>query len=111
MQNDKEIRPTGGFMTNYATFKMTNGLLDSDFTSKDMYSIDLELDKIDSYTDFPDPPAPYGDLLKVERWYARDMNFSPDFVTSMDQFMTYYNMAGRINGYVEIKPVDWYFCY
>jgi len=106
MQNDKEIRPTGGFMTNYATFKMTNGLLDSDFTSKDMYSIDLELDKIDSYTDFPDPPAPYGDLLKVERWYARDMNFSPDFVTSMDQFMTYYNMAGRINGYVEIKPVD-----
>jgi hypothetical protein len=85
---------------------MTNGLLDSDFTSKDMYSIDLELDKIDSYTDFPDPPAPYGDLLKVERWYARDMNFSPDFVTSMDQFMTYYNMAGRINGYVEIKPVD-----
>jgi len=106
MQNDKEIRPTGGFMTNYATFKMTNGLLDSDFTSKDMYSVDLELDKIDAYTDFPDPPAPYGDLLKVERWYARDMNFSPDFVTSMDQFMNYYNLAGRVNGYVDIKPVD-----
>ena len=106
MQNDKEIRPIGGFMTNYATFKMTNGLLDSDFTSKDMYSVDLELDKIDAYTDFPDPPAPYGDLLKVERWYARDMNFSPDFVTSMDQFMNYYNLAGRVNGYVDIKPVD-----
>ena len=105
MQNDKEIRPTGGFMTNYATFKITNGLLDSDFTSKDMYSVDLTLDQIDAYTDFADPPAPYGSLLKVERWYARDTNYSPDFVTSMDEFLGYYNWAGRINPY-EIKAVD-----
>lgn len=105
MQNDKEIRPTGGFMTNFATFKITNGLLDSDFTSKDMYSIDLNLDKIDYYYDFPDAPAPYMRLLKVERWYARDMNYSPDFVLSMDQFLKFYNMAGRINPY-EIKIVD-----
>lgn len=105
MQNDKEIRPTGGFMTNYATFKISNGLLDSDFTSKDMYSVDLTLDQIDAYTDFPDPPAPYGSLLKVERWYARDTNYSPDFVTSMDEFLSYYNWAGRISPF-EIKPVD-----
>lgn len=105
MQNDKEIRPTGGFMTNYATFKVSNGLLDSDFTSKDMYSVDLVLDQIDAYTDFPDPPAPYGSLLKVERWYARDTNYSPDFITSMDKFLSYYNWAGRINPY-EVKPVD-----
>ena len=104
MQNDKEIRPTGGFMTNYATFKIANGLLDSDFTSKDMYSVDLTLDAIDSYYDFPDAPTPYTQLLKVERWYARDMNYSPDFVTSMDQFMNFYNMAGRIS--YEIKPID-----
>jgi len=104
MQNDKEIRPTGGFMTNYATFKITNGLLDSDFTSKDMYSVDLTLDAIDSYYDFPDAPSAYTQLLKVERWYTRDMNYSPDFVTSMDQFMTFYNMAGRISS--EVKPID-----
>lgn len=106
MQNDKEIRPTGGFMTNYATFKITDGLLDSDFTSKDMYSVDLTLDIIDATTDFPDPPAPYGELLKVERWYARDMNYSPDFITSMDQFLEYYSLAARINPYGDIKPVD-----
>lgn len=105
MQNDKEIRPTGGFMTNYATFKISNGLLDSDFTSKDMYSVDLTLDQIDSYYDFPDAPLAYSSLLKVERWYARDMNYSPDFVTSMDQFLIFYNMAGRINPY-EVKAVD-----
>lgn len=105
MQNDKEIRPTGGFMTNYATFKIANGLLDSDFTSKDMYSVDLTLDLIDATYDFPDPPAAYTKYLLVERWYARDMNYSPDFVTSMDQFLRFYNMAGRIDP-VEIKPVD-----
>jgi hypothetical protein len=105
MQNDKEIRPTGGFMTNYATFKVNDGLLDSDFTSKDMYSIDVTLDIIDKTYDFPDPPVPYGKYLKVERWYARDMNYSPDFPSSMDQLLTFYNMAGRLNPY-EIKPVD-----
>lgn len=105
MQNDKEIRPTGGFMTNYATFKIDNGLLQSDFTSKDMYSIDNTLDIVDATYDFPDAPAPYMKYLKVERWYARDMNYSPDFVDSMNQLLKFYNMAGTIAPY-DIKPVD-----
>jgi len=104
MQNDKEIRPTGGFMTNYATFKITNGLLDSDFTSKDMYSVDLTLQLIDATYTFPSAPLAYTKLLKVEHWFARDMNYSPDLPTSMDEFMKFYNMAGTINPY-EIKPV------
>ncbi len=105
MQNDKELRPTGGFMTNYATFKISNGLLQSDFTSKDMYSIDRTLDLIDATYDFPDPPAAYAKYLKVERWYARDMNYSPDFVSSMDQFLKFYNLASRLDPF-EIKAVD-----
>jgi len=79
--------------------------LQSDFTSKDMYSVDYALDLIDAYTDFPDAPAAYTKYLGVERWYARDMNYSPDFVDSMDQFMKFYNWAGRIMP-SEIKPVD-----
>ncbi len=106
MQNDKEIRPTGGFMTNYATFRIDNGLLvNQDIESKDMYSVDLTLDAIDATYDFPDPPLAYGKYLKVERWYARDMNAYPDFQKSMDQFLIYYNMAGRIDP-ISVKPVD-----
>ena len=105
MQNDKELRPTGGFMTNYATFKIRDALLQSDFSSKDMYSIDRTLDIIDATYDFPDPPAAYARYLKVERWYARDMNASPDFITSMDQFLKFYNLASRLDPY-EIKAVD-----
>jgi hypothetical protein len=107
MQNDKELRPTGGFMTNYVTFKVNLSSLPplSEFSSKDMYSIDESLDIIDATYDFPDAPEAYMKYLQVERWYARDMNASPDLVTSMDQFMEFYNMAGRIEPSVH-KPID-----
>lgn len=105
MQNDKELRATGGFWTNYATFKIKNGMLSSDFSSKDMYSVDLTLDAIDATFDFPDAPAAYQKYLLVERWYARDANYSPDLPTSIDKFMYSYNMAMRIDP-LEIKPVD-----
>lgn len=106
MQNNAEMRPTGGFWTNYATFKIKNAMLNSDFSSKDMYSIDYTLDAIDAYTDFSiGMPAPIRRYLMLERWFARDANFSPDFPTSVADFMRSYNRAMQINP-VEIKPVD-----
>src|SRR3989344_1370336 len=108
MQNDAEIRATGGFWTNYATFKVNNGLLTSDFTSKDMYSIDTALEPIDTYIDFPDVPLAYTKYLKVERMFARDANISPDFPTAIDQFMYFYNMANEQMPW-DVKPVDGFF--
>lgn len=105
MQNDKEIRATGGFWTNYATFKLRNALLNSDFTSKDMYSIDFVLNKIDSYFTFPKVPPAYQKYLKVERMFTRDANISPDYPTSLDQFMYLYKIASRVAP-AEIKAVD-----
>ncbi len=105
MQNDKEIRPTGGFWTNFATFKIKDGLLQSDFTSKDFYSIDYAVDVIDAYYDFPDAPPAYAKYLKVERWFARDTNSSPDLPTSVDNFMFYYDLGMKYAPY-EIKPID-----
>jgi hypothetical protein len=106
MQNNAEMRPTGGFWTNYATFRIKNAMLNSDFTSKDMYSIDYTLDIIDPYTDFSiGMPAPIRRYLQLERWYARDANFSPDFPTSVADFMRSYKKAIQINP-IETKPVD-----
>ncbi len=107
MQNNAEIRATGGFWTNFATFKVKNALLTSDFTSKDMYSIDIALDAVDKYVTFPTAPAAYNKFLKVERLYARDTNISPDFPTAITQFNVYYNMAQRVNS-VDFKPVNGY---
>jgi len=107
MQNDAEIRATGGFWTNFATFKVRNALLTSDFTSKDMYSIDIALDAIDKYVTFPTAPEAYKNYLKVERLFARDTNISPDFPTAIGQFNVYYNMAQRVNP-AEFKSVNGY---
>jgi hypothetical protein len=108
MQNDAEIRATGGFWTNFATFKVKNALLTSDFTSKDMYSIDITLDAIDAVVTFPTVPEAYKDFLKVERMYARDANISPDFPTAISQFNTpFYRYAMQINP-EEYKPVNGY---
>lgn len=107
MQNDAEIRATGGFWTNFATFKVQNALLTSDFTSKDMYSIDITLDAIDKYYTFPTAPESYKRFLKVERLFARDANISPDFPTAVDKFNLYYNLAAKVAPN-EYKPIDGY---
>lgn len=107
MQNDAEIRATGGFWTNFATFKVQNALLTSDFTSKDMYSIDITLDAIDKYYTFPTAPESYKKFLKVERLFARDSNISPDFPTAVDKFKLYYRLAAGVDAN-EYKPIDGY---
>jgi hypothetical protein len=107
MQNDAEIRATGGFWTNFATFKIQNALLTSDFSSKDMYSIDITLDAIDKFYTFPTAPESYKRFLKVERLYARDANISPDFPTALEKFNLYYKLAAGVDAN-EYKPIDGY---
>ncbi len=104
-QNDKEIRPTGGFWTYFATFKLRNGLLQSDFTSYNFYTLDEIINIIDATYDFPDAPKAYAKYLKVERWFARDSNSSPDLPTSLENLSFYYNLAAKLDP-ATIKPVD-----
>ncbi|HXK53031.1 MAG TPA: hypothetical protein PLF29_03520, partial [bacterium] len=87
MENDKELRATGGFWTYISTFKIANAQLSSDFTSQGTYNIDFALEVIDPYYTFPTVPDAYRNHLKVERMFSRDANISPDFPTSVDQFM------------------------
>ena len=107
MQNEAEIRATGGFWTSFATFKVKNATLSSDFTTNDMYSIDLYI----SYTDtpwtqpWPLPTAPYRDFLKVEHTWGRDANFSPDYPTSVDYWLTFYQKAAYA-GHPSAKPLN-----
>lgn len=103
-QNDKELRPTGGFWTYVSTFKLNNGLLSSDFTSNGTYNVDFTLDAIDAYYTFPKVPPAYESHLKVERMFARDANISPDLPTSVDQFMVFWDLAIPLNS--DFKPVD-----
>ena len=88
-QNDKEIRPTGGFLTAYAIFKVNKGIIQVE-TSEDIYTLD---DSIRNKPKAPEPIATY--LPKVPLFNLRDTNLSPDFQESMKTFRQMYKTAGR----------------
>lgn len=87
-QNDKELRPTGGFMTGYAILKIDKGIIAIE-KSDDIYNLD------DSIKNKPKAPAPILKYLpKVYTLNLRDSNLSPDFIESMKTFNELYDKAG-----------------
>ncbi len=88
-QNDKELRPTGGFLTAYAIFRIDKGIIHVD-QSEDIYKLDASVSNKD---DAPEPILKY--LPKVYEFNLRDSNLSPDFQESMDTFRGIYDKAGN----------------
>lgn len=101
-QNDKELRPTGGFITAYAIFKLTNGVIKLE-KSDDIYVLD------NSISGKPKAPAPILKYFpKVTVLNLRDSNLSPDFIESMKTFKTLYNKAGQKVDVDGIIAIDTY---
>lgn len=86
-QNDKELRPTGGFLTYYSIFRIEQGVIHID-SSNDIYVLD---DSIRSHPKADPIILKY--LPKVPTQNIRDINLSPDFIESMEDFMEYYNKS------------------
>lgn len=86
-QNDKELRPTGGFITGYAIFKVDQGTISLE-KSDDIYPLD------NTIPNKPSAPAP---ILKyfpgVYQYNLRDSNISPDFMVSMKTFKSMYQKS------------------
>ncbi|OGH20504.1 MAG: hypothetical protein A3D74_02760 [Candidatus Levybacteria bacterium RIFCSPHIGHO2_02_FULL_37_13] len=91
-QNDNELRPTGGFITAYAVFRIDKGIVHVD-RSDDIYMLD------NAISQKPKAPAPILKYLPlVNVLHLRDTNLSPDFIESMKTFNTLYNKApGKID--------------
>jgi len=84
-QNDNELRPTGGFLTAYAIITIDKGVVNSE-KSDDIYELDQKFTKKIAI------PEVLGKYLTTEKYYhLRDMNISPDFKTSMEEFYTNYS--------------------
>jgi len=94
-QNDKELRPTGGFMTAYSIAKVRNGRFDPTI-SNDIYNLD---DNYKPSKVAPDPIIKYlkGPYLLSNKLRLRDMNWSPDFSQSMKLFSQEIAKAGIVN--------------
>lgn len=91
-QNDKEMRPTGGFITAYAIFSIDKGVIRVD-KSDDIYNLDKSL------TVRSKPPKQIQMYLpNVTTFNLRDSNISPDFIESMNTFESLYkNASSKIN--------------
>lgn len=75
LQNNTELRATGGFIGSYALATLEDGKL-IDFKVEDIYTADGQLKgKVN-------PPDEILHYLGQPNWYLRDSNFSPDFLVS-----------------------------
>ncbi len=95
-QNDKELRPTGGFITAYAIFRIDKGVIHVD-KSDNIYNLD---NTIRSKSKAPEPIRKY--FPKVPLYNLRDSNLSPDFIESMKEFNSLYDKA---SGKVEVDGI------
>lgn len=83
-QNDKELRPTGGFITAYSIMKVKDGKF-SPVSSNDIYNLDTRYRPVIPAPDFI---IKYirGPYILSKNIRLRDMNFDPDFASSMELF-------------------------
>ncbi|MCH7641611.1 DUF4012 domain-containing protein [Patescibacteria group bacterium] len=84
-QNDKELRPTGGFITAYSIAKVEKGKFEP-VSSNDIYNLD---NLYFPTTPAPDPIIDYlrGPYVISKNLRLRDINWSPDFSESMELFV------------------------
>jgi nucleoside-diphosphate-sugar epimerase len=98
LQNNMELRPTGGFIGSLAVMDFSSGQL-IDFTVKDVYEADGQL------KGQVEPPQDLKEYLGEETWYLRDANWSPDFPTTARQILWFWEkqLDKRADGVVAIN--------
>ncbi len=75
LQNNAELRPTGGFIGSYALATFDQGAL-LDIQVEDVYTADGQL------KGHVEPPAPIKRYLGEAGWFLRDSNWDPNFSIS-----------------------------
>jgi hypothetical protein len=102
LQNNTELRPTGGFIGTYGILKIRDGEISS-FLTDNSYNLDEKAVNLNI-----EPPWPLTRYNKVYKWYFRDSNWSPDFPTSAEKAIWFYNEEGgtekNINGVIAVTP-------
>ena len=103
LQNNTEMRPTGGFIGTYGILKVKNGDIVS-FTTDNSYNLDQPAE---SWLNI-EPPYPLTRYNKVYKWFFRDSNWSPDFPTSAQKAEWFYHQEKgsekNVDGLIAVTP-------
>lgn len=86
LQNNTELRPTGGFIGTYGIVTMDGGEI-KEFNTENVYVLDAPVEQSNTTV----PPDPIVRYLKVNKWFFRDSNWSPDFPTAAQQALAFYH--------------------
>lgn len=95
LQNNDELRPTGGFLGTYGILRIKDGDIVS-FDTHDIYHLDMPIQSKIKIT----PPEPIRKYLN-DNWYLRDANWSPDWPTSARTINQFYQIESALNSEVE----------
>ena len=103
LENNTELRPTGGFIGTYGILKVKNGDIKS-FETDNVYNLDEPAKEFL----FEEPPWPLTRYNAVYNWYLRDSNWSPDFPTAAEK-AEYFYLAERgpekdLDGVIAVTP-------
>ncbi|MFC1711125.1 DUF4012 domain-containing protein [Patescibacteria group bacterium] len=90
LQNNYELRPSGGFMGSYAKIKFFQGGME-DLVVQDIYIPDGQLDG------HVDPPWPIQEAFKQGWWKLRDSNWEVDFPTASKQIAWFFEKGNEEN--------------
>ncbi len=96
LQNNDELRPSGGFLGSYVRLDISNFGEINKLDASDIYHLDMPAI---GKTEFQ-APLPITNYLKVENWYMRDSNWSPDWPSSARQIQEMFyaeNLAVGLN--------------
>lgn len=103
LQNNAELRPTGGFIGTYGILKIKDGEIAS-FVTDNTYNLDTPAKAWLSVAQ-PWPMTRYNDNSK---WFLRNANWSPDFPTTAEKALWFYRQERgperNIDGTIAITP-------
>lgn len=85
LQNNSEIRPSGGFIGSYIILDINKGMIEN-MRVEDVYHLD------DKYQGLIEPPEYL--LPIISNWKFRDSNYSPDFMFSGKQAANMFEREG-----------------
>ncbi len=95
LQNNDELRPTGGFIGTYGLWQAKDGEIIS-FKTHDIYHLDMPIQNKINLA----PPEPIRKYLN-DKWYMRDANWSPDWPTAANKINWFYQTESRLNNQAE----------
>jgi len=91
LQNNSELRPTGGFIGTYGILKLQDGEI-KEFQTDNVYNLDVSTQPI-----LKEPsPFPIAKYLEQKNWSLRDINWAPDFPVTAQKALYMYKEENRI---------------